>query len=54
VSPDAKIKINSKVETPEKAEIKGKSIPGIKNIIAVASGKGGKIYCNCKFSSIFS
>jgi ATP-binding protein involved in chromosome partitioning len=41
VSPDAKIKINSKVETPEKAEIKGKSIPGIKNIIAVASGKGG-------------
>ena len=41
VSPDAKIKINSKVEAPEKAEIKGKSIPGIKNIIAVASGKGG-------------
>lgn len=42
VSADAKIKINSKVEVPEKAaEIKGKSIPGIKNIIAVASGKGG-------------
>ena len=41
VSPDAKIKINSKVEAPEKPEIKGKSIPGIKNIIAVASGKGG-------------
>jgi ATP-binding protein involved in chromosome partitioning len=41
VSPNAKIKINSKVETPEKVEIKGKSIPGIKNIIAVASGKGG-------------
>ncbi|MDG2432989.1 Mrp/NBP35 family ATP-binding protein [Flavobacterium sp.] len=41
VSPDAKIKINSKVEAPEKTEIKGKSIPGIKNIIAVASGKGG-------------
>jgi ATP-binding protein involved in chromosome partitioning len=41
VSPNAKIKINSKVEAPEKAEIKGKSIPGIKNIIAVASGKGG-------------
>ncbi len=41
VSPDAKVKINSKVETPEKAEIKGKSIPGIKNIIAIASGKGG-------------
>jgi ATP-binding protein involved in chromosome partitioning len=41
VSPDAKIKINVKVEAPEKVEIKGKSIPGIKNIIAVASGKGG-------------
>lgn len=41
VSPEAKIKINVKIETPEKPEIKGKSIPGIKNIIAVASGKGG-------------
>ena len=41
VSADAKIKINTKVQVPEKAEIKGKSIPGIKNIIAVASGKGG-------------
>jgi ATP-binding protein involved in chromosome partitioning len=41
VSPEAKIKINSKVEVPDKPEIKGKSIPGIKNIIGVASGKGG-------------
>ena len=41
VSAEAIIKINSKVEVPEKAEIKGKAIPGIKNIIAVASGKGG-------------
>lgn len=41
VSPEAKVKINVKVETPENNEIKGKSIPGIKNIIAVASGKGG-------------
>jgi ATP-binding protein involved in chromosome partitioning len=41
VSPDAKIKINSKVQVPDKPEIKGKMIPGIKNIIAVASGKGG-------------
>jgi ATP-binding protein involved in chromosome partitioning len=41
VSSEAKIKINVKVEVPEKAEIKGNSIPGIKNIIAVASGKGG-------------
>ena len=41
VSADAKIKINVKVETQQSTEIKGKSIPGIKNIIAVASGKGG-------------
>lgn len=41
VSPDAKIKVNIKVEVPEKNEIKGKAIPGIKNIVAVASGKGG-------------
>jgi ATP-binding protein involved in chromosome partitioning len=41
-SPDAKVKVNIKIETPEKAnEIKGKAIPGIKNIVAVASGKGG-------------
>lgn len=38
---DAKVKVNVKVEAAEKNEIKGKSIPGIKNIIAVASGKGG-------------
>ncbi|WP_447635798.1 Mrp/NBP35 family ATP-binding protein [Flavobacterium microcysteis] len=41
ISAEAKVKVNIKVETPEKTEIKGKSIPGIKNIIAVASGKGG-------------
>ncbi|UPZ17060.1 Mrp/NBP35 family ATP-binding protein [Flavobacterium humidisoli] len=41
ISPDAKVKVNIKVETPEKPEIKGRAIPGIKNIIAVASGKGG-------------
>jgi ATP-binding protein involved in chromosome partitioning len=42
VSPEAKIKVNIKVEAKENPnEIKGKSIPGIKNIIAVASGKGG-------------
>lgn len=41
-NPEAKVKVNIKVETPEKpTEIKGKAIPGIKNIIAVASGKGG-------------
>ncbi len=44
-SPEAVVKVNIKVEVPEKSanpnEIKGKAIPGIKNIIAVASGKGG-------------
>jgi len=41
----AKIKINIKVDAPvakpKANEIKGKPIPGIQNIIAVASGKGG-------------
>ena len=40
----AKIKVNIKVTSPAKPkvnEIKGKAIPGIQNIIAVASGKGG-------------
>ncbi|WP_086475875.1 Mrp/NBP35 family ATP-binding protein [Arenibacter amylolyticus] len=40
----AKITVNVKVDAPAKPkvnEIKGKAIPGIKNIIAVASGKGG-------------
>ncbi|HET8838395.1 MAG TPA: Mrp/NBP35 family ATP-binding protein [Flavobacteriaceae bacterium] len=38
----AKVQVNVKVEAQKKLpEIKGKNIPGIKNIIAVASGKGG-------------
>ncbi|MEO8934561.1 MAG: Mrp/NBP35 family ATP-binding protein [Xanthomarina sp.] len=39
----AKITVNVKVDAPAqpKNEIKGKQIPGIQNIIAVASGKGG-------------
>ena len=43
VYPKAKVKVNVKVEAPANpvTEIKGKAIPGIKNIIAVASGKGG-------------
>ncbi|MFP9118850.1 P-loop NTPase [Flavobacterium sp. RNTU_13] len=41
VSPEAKVKVNVRVEAPEKPEIKGKQIPGISNIIAVSSGKGG-------------
>ncbi|MGC4040591.1 MAG: Mrp/NBP35 family ATP-binding protein [Flavobacterium sp.] len=42
-SPEAVVKVNIKVETPTQNpnEIKGKAIPGISNIIAVASGKGG-------------
>lgn len=42
VNQKAKVKVNIKVQAGEKKpEIKGKSIPGISNIIAVASGKGG-------------
>jgi len=40
----AKIKVNIKVDAPQKSApnvIKGKTIPGIQNIVAVASGKGG-------------
>ncbi len=40
----AQVKVNIRVDAPEKQtknEIKGKPIPGIQNIIAVASGKGG-------------
>ena len=39
----AKIKVNVKVEAAPKPvnQIKGNPIPGIKNIVAVASGKGG-------------
>jgi ATP-binding protein involved in chromosome partitioning len=41
-SPNAVVKVNIKVEAKENPnEIKGKAIPGISNIIAVASGKGG-------------
>ncbi len=42
---DAKVAVNITVEAPTKPQnpnlIKGKTIPGIKNIVAVASGKGG-------------
>ena len=42
----AQVKVNVKVQAPAKEatnsnEIKGKTIPGIKNIVAIASGKGG-------------
>lgn len=41
-SATAIVKVNIKVEAKENPnEIKGKSIPGISNIIAIASGKGG-------------
>lgn len=42
---EAQVKVNIQVEAPAKPQntnlIKGKKIPGIKNIVAVASGKGG-------------
>ncbi len=45
VDANAKVLVNIKVEAPQKPHnpnlIKGKPIPGITNIIAVASGKGG-------------
>ena len=45
VSEGAKVTVNVKIEAPVKPSnpnlIKGKNISGIKNIIAVASGKGG-------------
>ena len=43
VYPKAKVQVNVKVNAPSnpKNQIKGKSIPGIQNIVAVASGKGG-------------
>ena len=45
VDANAKVQVNIKVEAPAKPQnpnlIKGKPIPGIQNIIAVASGKGG-------------
>ena len=41
-SPDVVVRVNIKVEaSANRNEIKGKAIPGISNIIAVASGKGG-------------
>lgn len=42
-SNDVTVKVNVKVEAPEKpaAPAKVKAIPGISNIVAVASGKGG-------------
>lgn len=43
VSPDMQVTVNLRVEAPEKpaGPITGKAIPGIKHVIAVASGKGG-------------
>jgi len=41
VTTDAKVKVNVKVVAPEKPEIKGKQVKGMRNIIAISSGKGG-------------
>ncbi|NCT18381.1 MAG: chromosome partitioning protein [Flavobacteriaceae bacterium CG_4_8_14_3_um_filter_34_10] len=37
----AQVKVNIKVNAPDKPKIKGNSIPGMHNIVAIASGKGG-------------
>ncbi len=42
--PDADLKLNILVETPvqkDPNQIKGNEIPGVKNIVAISSGKGG-------------
>ena len=40
--PQANLKLNILTEAPEKKpEIKGNEIPGVKNIVAISSGKGG-------------
>lgn len=36
-----KVQVNVKAKVSEKPQIKGSPIPGIKNIVAIASGKGG-------------
>jgi len=41
ISEDAKVKVNVKVVAAENPEIKGKQLPGMRNIIAISSGKGG-------------
>src|SRR5690554_2132444 len=45
INPDLKVQVNIRVEAPQRPQnpnlIKGKPIPGITNIVAVASGKGG-------------
>ena len=41
ISEDAKVKVNVKVVAAEKPEIKGNQLPGMRNIIAISSGKGG-------------
>lgn len=39
--PEAELQLNITVEVEQKQEIKGNPLPGVQNIIAVASGKGG-------------
>src|SRR5690554_5865814 len=41
VNPNAQVKVNIHVQASDKPKIKGKAIPGIHNIIAISSGKGG-------------
>ena len=41
VDPEVKVTTHIEVKATEKPPIKGSAIPGVKNIIAIASGKGG-------------
>lgn len=41
VAPDAEVEINTIVRNPVAAPVKAPVLPGVKNIVAVSSGKGG-------------
>ncbi|XOD67884.1 MAG: Mrp/NBP35 family ATP-binding protein [Flavobacteriales bacterium Tduv] len=41
VAPKVKVTVNIQVKTKEKPQIRGTEVPGVKNVIAIASGKGG-------------
>ncbi|XOD68791.1 MAG: Mrp/NBP35 family ATP-binding protein [Flavobacteriales bacterium AspAUS03] len=40
-APKAKVKVNIQVDIQKKTQIRGTKVSGVKNIIAIASGKGG-------------
>ena len=42
IDPKIKVRVHTRVEAPpQEQQIRGEALPGVKNIIAVASGKGG-------------